>query len=363
VPALRLPEESMDPEAAYRFIHDELMLDGSSRLNLATFVTTWMEPEAEILMAECSPKNMIDKDEYPQTAELEQRCVNILSHLWNAPAGGQATGCSTTGSSEACMLGGMALLWRWRARRQAARAHAKAAAQRQDTARKWAKNVVRDHDVIAVEDFRPKFLAKTTMARKAADAAIGAARRSLLEMAARHGRAVHLVDPAYTTMDCSRCGARAKSRLLLSERTYTCSACGVVLPRDKNSAAVTVPKEPITSLASLKLAGTAVSGGIDTLVFTAGAHAYSTTGKDSVTYLASDWKQAEFNIVGDGGGSKATFNRGSSVTVRVTVAHGSTAAPSCASNAGTTGETNNLTLGSCSGVSGATPYIQFKESN
>jgi len=76
------------------------------------------------------------------------------------------------------------------------------------------------------------------MARKAADAAIGAAKRSLLEMAARHGRVVHLVDPAYTTMDCSRCGARAKSRLLLSERTYTCSACGVVLPRDKNSAAV-----------------------------------------------------------------------------------------------------------------------------
>jgi len=125
-----------------------------------------------------------------------------------------------------------------RAKRKAAKAHAKVAAQRQDTARKWARKVVRDHDVIAVEDFRPKFLAKTTMARKAADAAIGAAKRSLLEMAARHGRVVHLVDPAYTTMDCSRCGARAKSRLLLSERTYTCSACGVVLPRDKNSAAV-----------------------------------------------------------------------------------------------------------------------------
>jgi len=125
-----------------------------------------------------------------------------------------------------------------RAKRKAAKAHAKVAAQRQDTARKWAKNVVRDHDVIAAEDFRPKFLAKTTMARKAADAAIGAAKRSLLEMAARHGRVVHLVDPAYTTMDCSRCGARAKSRLPLSERTYTCSACGAVLPRDKNSAAV-----------------------------------------------------------------------------------------------------------------------------
>jgi hypothetical protein len=131
----------------------------------------------------------------------------------------------------------------------------------------------------------------------------------------------------------------------------------------KNSAAVTVPKEPITSLASLKLSGSAVSGGNDTLVFTAGTHAYSTTGKDSVTDLASAWKQAEFNIVGDGGGSKATFNRGSSITVKVAVTHGSTAAPSCASNAGTTGETNNLTLGSCSGVSGATPYIQFKETH
>ena len=125
-----------------------------------------------------------------------------------------------------------------RAKRKAAKAHAKAAAQRQDTARKWAKGVVRDFGQIAVEDFRPKFLAKTTMARKAADAAIGATKRALIEMAARHGRTVHLVDPAYTTMDCCACGARAKTRLLLSERTYTCAACGTVLPRDKNSAAV-----------------------------------------------------------------------------------------------------------------------------
>jgi putative transposase len=125
-----------------------------------------------------------------------------------------------------------------RAKRKAAWAHAKAAAQRQDTARKWAKSVVRDHDIIAAEDFRPRFLAKTTMAKKAADAAIGAAKRSLLEMAAKHGRVVHLVDPAHTTMDCSGCGARAKTRLLLSERTYTCAACGAVLPRDKNSARV-----------------------------------------------------------------------------------------------------------------------------
>jgi putative transposase len=124
------------------------------------------------------------------------------------------------------------------AKRKAAKAHAKAAAQRQDTARKWAKSVVRDFDDLAVEDFKPKFLAKSTMARKAADAAIGATKRSLLEMAAKHRKTIQLVDPAYTTMDCSACGARAKTRLLLSERTYTCGNCGTTLPRDKNSAAV-----------------------------------------------------------------------------------------------------------------------------
>ena len=131
----------------------------------------------------------------------------------------------------------------------------------------------------------------------------------------------------------------------------------------KNSAAVTVPKQAISTLSQLKMSATAVSGGNDTLVFTTPTRAYSTTGKDSVTYLATAWKQAEFNIIGDGGGSKATFNSGSNITVKVAVSHGSTTAPTCASNAGTTGETNNLTLGSCSGVGGATPYIQFKESN
>src|ERR1051326_588060 len=95
------------------------MLDGNARLNLATFVTTWMEPQARRLMTECLEKNMIDKDEYPQTAELEARCVNILADLWHAPECVNATGCSTTGSSEACMLAGMALLWRWRERRRA----------------------------------------------------------------------------------------------------------------------------------------------------------------------------------------------------------------------------------------------------
>ena len=133
-----------------------------------------------------------------------------------------------------------------RARRNAARVHAKVAAQRQDASRKWAKTVVRDFGHIAAEDFQPKFLAKSTMARKAADAAIGAAKRSLLEMAAKHGRTVHLVDPAYTTMDCSACGARAKHRLLLSDRTHTCEACGAVLPRDKNSAAVMLTRAGLT---------------------------------------------------------------------------------------------------------------------
>ncbi|MBW4697649.1 MAG: glutamate decarboxylase [Aphanocapsa lilacina HA4352-LM1] len=120
VPKYRLPTEPMLPETAYQLIHDELMLDGNARLNLATFVTTWMEPEADRLMAECCDKNMIDKDEYPQTAELEKRCVNMLSHLWNSPAGEAATGCSTTGSSEACMLGGLALKRRWRHQRRRA---------------------------------------------------------------------------------------------------------------------------------------------------------------------------------------------------------------------------------------------------
>src|SRR2546421_2442142 len=100
IPALRMPEESMDPEAAYRFIHDELLLDGSSRLNLATFVTTWMEPQAERLMTEAFDKNMIDKDEYPATAEIERRCVNIVADLFHAQPHETAVGVSTLGSSD-----------------------------------------------------------------------------------------------------------------------------------------------------------------------------------------------------------------------------------------------------------------------
>ena len=115
-----LPAEGHDPRVAYRLIHDELMLDGNARQNLATFVTTYMDPEADTLFAETLDKNMIDKDEYPQTAEIEGRCVRILSALWNSPSHQNATGTSTTGSSEAVMLGGMALKWRWRQRRRAA---------------------------------------------------------------------------------------------------------------------------------------------------------------------------------------------------------------------------------------------------
>ncbi|MFF3676770.1 RNA-guided endonuclease InsQ/TnpB family protein [Streptomyces sp. NPDC002120] len=125
-----------------------------------------------------------------------------------------------------------------KAQRQAAKAHKKIARQRQDNARKWAKKVVTDFDGLAVEDFRPKFLAKSTMARKAADAAITATRHELINMARKHGRDLRLVHPAHTTMDCGRCGARAKHALPLSERTYTCTACGAVSPRDRNSARV-----------------------------------------------------------------------------------------------------------------------------
>ncbi len=120
VPRHHLPAQEMAPDLAYQTIHDELMLDGNARMNLATFVSTWMEPQAQQLMSECYDKNMIDKDEYPQTADLEVRCVEILSRLWNAPDASQATGCSTTGSSEAAMLGGLALKRRWQQARTAA---------------------------------------------------------------------------------------------------------------------------------------------------------------------------------------------------------------------------------------------------
>jgi glutamate decarboxylase len=120
LPHTELHPESMRPDTAAQLIGDELMLDGNARLNLATFVTTWMDPEARELMTATFDKNMIDKDEYPRTADMEMRCVNILSRLWNSPDHEEATGTSTTGSSEAAMLAGMALKWRWRARQRAA---------------------------------------------------------------------------------------------------------------------------------------------------------------------------------------------------------------------------------------------------
>jgi len=119
IPRHRIPSGETPPDVAYQIVHDELMLDGNARMNVATFVTTWMEPQAQQLMTESFDKNMIDKDEYPQTAELESRCVEILSRLWHAPDAERATGCSTTGSSEAAMLGGLALKRRWQQKRRA----------------------------------------------------------------------------------------------------------------------------------------------------------------------------------------------------------------------------------------------------
>src|SRR5438105_5178121 len=117
MPVHRLLEKGAGGQMAYERITAELLLDGAARLNLATFVTTWMPSIAGQLMADTANKNMIDKDEYPQTAEIEARCVDILAELWNSPEDeDDATGCSTTGSSEAAMLSGLALKWRWRER-------------------------------------------------------------------------------------------------------------------------------------------------------------------------------------------------------------------------------------------------------
>lgn len=119
LPKHRMPEDHSPTEVVYELLRNELLLDGNAAQNLATFCTTWSDDGVHRLMNQCLDKNMIDKDEYPQTAEIEARCVSILADLWNAPAGGAATGCSTTGSSEAAMLGGLALKWRWRGRRRA----------------------------------------------------------------------------------------------------------------------------------------------------------------------------------------------------------------------------------------------------
>jgi glutamate decarboxylase len=118
-PKRRFPAHEADPRLAYALVHDELLLDGVARMNLATFCTTWAEPEVLALLAESFDKNIVDKDEYPQTAELEARCVRMLADLWHSPHPDTTLGTSTTGSSEAAMLAGLAAKFRWRERRRA----------------------------------------------------------------------------------------------------------------------------------------------------------------------------------------------------------------------------------------------------
>jgi len=115
----RIPDRGMDPLTAYHVVSDETMLDGNARLNLATFVTTWMDEEAQRLYAEAVDKNMIDKDEYPQTAAIETYCQRMIAELWHAPDPAAAPATSTIGSSEACMLAGIALKRRWQEKRRA----------------------------------------------------------------------------------------------------------------------------------------------------------------------------------------------------------------------------------------------------
>jgi putative transposase len=124
------------------------------------------------------------------------------------------------------------------AKHAVAKLHKKIARQRQDGARKWARKVVANYGMLAVEDFKPRFLAKSRTARKSADGAIGASKAVLIECAEQAGRRVVLVPPAYTTMTCSGCGARAKPRLLLSERVFVCGSCGMIEDRDRNAARV-----------------------------------------------------------------------------------------------------------------------------
>ncbi|WP_066462281.1 glutamate decarboxylase [Sanguibacter suarezii] len=120
VPKYAFPPTEAPADDAFQLVSDELMLDGNSRQNLATFCQTWEEPQVHRLMDLSIDKNMIDQDEYPQTAEIERRCVHMVADLWNAPEAGNPVGTSAVGSSEACMLAGMAALHRWRTRQEAA---------------------------------------------------------------------------------------------------------------------------------------------------------------------------------------------------------------------------------------------------
>lgn len=114
IPKYELPDFQTAAPVVLQLITDELNLDGNPSLNLASFVTTWMEPEARELMSATISKNFVDADEYPQSAEIHDRCVNIVASLFNAPPSEQAVGCATVGSSEAIHLAGLALKWRWR---------------------------------------------------------------------------------------------------------------------------------------------------------------------------------------------------------------------------------------------------------
>jgi len=130
----------------------------------------------------------------------------------------------------------------------------------------------------------------------------------------------------------------------------------------KNSSAVSVPQEPVTDLPQMNLSGNAVNGGLDTFVYTDGGNAYSTSGQDSVMYLAQGWTASEFNIIGDGGGSQANFNAGTKLTVEIDLTDGTTQKPTCKAHDGTTGETNNLNLKKCKATGGAVPRVRFNES-
>jgi glutamate decarboxylase len=120
VPKYRFPKRETRADDAFQIVSDELMLDGNSRQNLATFCQTWEEPQVHKLMELSIDKNMIDRDEYPQTAEIERRAVHMMADLWNAPEAANTAGSSAIGSSEACMMAGMAAKWRWREKRRAA---------------------------------------------------------------------------------------------------------------------------------------------------------------------------------------------------------------------------------------------------
>jgi glutamate decarboxylase len=120
VPKYRFPQDESPAQDAYQIVSDQLLLDGNARQNLATFCQTWAEPEVRALMAESVSKNMMDKDQNPQTAEIERRCVHMLADLWHAPEAANTVGASAIGTDEACMLAGLAAKWRWRAKRQAA---------------------------------------------------------------------------------------------------------------------------------------------------------------------------------------------------------------------------------------------------